>query len=77
MTPQDIIRMAHEASPDLTWYAANDGSSIASEDELEFLTRFACLVAAAEREACAKVAQDCNTDMADKIAAAIRARGQA
>jgi len=42
---------------------------------MKALERFAALVAAAEREACAKVCDDNNTAMADKLAAAIRARG--
>jgi len=48
------------------------------------LDRFAALVAAAEREACAEVAEnennfdstECGADVANDIAAAIRARGQ-
>jgi hypothetical protein len=75
MTREEIIRMAREAGldPDLWNYT----------DAFE---RFAALVAAAEREACAKVADSerYNTEMllsmpaqsgaAFKIAAAIRAR---
>jgi len=70
MTRDDIIRMAREAGCDIAW-----------ADSLE---RFAALVAAAEREACAKVCDarymgDNNReDMeARRCAAAIRARGQA
>ena len=48
------------------------------------LERFAALVAAAEREACAKEAEnesnfdstECGIDVANDIAAAIRARGE-
>jgi hypothetical protein len=68
MTHDDIIRMAREA--DLEFVT----------DAIEF---FADLVAAAEREACAKVcdaydvAEDVNSsDTAEGIAIAIRARGQ-
>ena len=41
------------------------------------LEAFAKLVAAKEREACAKVCNEWNTAMTDKLAAAIRARGEA
>jgi len=41
------------------------------------LERFAALVAAAEREACAKVCEDSVEYAGDTLAAAIRARGQA
>lgn len=57
MTKDEIIRMAHEASPDMTWYAGLDDPTNVSIEELEFLERFAALVAAAEREACAKVCE--------------------
>lgn len=40
-TPESIIAWAHEAAPDLTWYAAVDDPSHAAPDELAFLTRFA------------------------------------
>ena len=50
MTRDDIIKMAHEASPDMTWYAAIDDPTNVSIEELEFLERFAALVAAAERD---------------------------
>jgi hypothetical protein len=65
MTRDDIIRMARQAYGTATWLP----------DELE---RFAALVAAAEREACAQVSEDWDSDMADPrdIAAAIRARGE-
>jgi len=66
MTYDDVIKLAREAGDILN---------------AEWLQRFAALVAAAEREACAKVADAyhipmCNT-AADAIAAAIRARGEA
>jgi hypothetical protein len=50
MTREDIIRWAHEASPDMTWYAAIDEPDQASPEELGFLQRFAALVAAALRD---------------------------
>jgi hypothetical protein len=67
MTQDDIIRMAVEAggcTPE--W----DDFWELHEDALE---RFAALVAAAEREACAKVA---GPHLGGEIAAAIRARGE-
>jgi hypothetical protein len=69
MTRDDIIRMAREA-----------GFS-AKQSEIYFdrmLYRFAVLVAAAEREACAQAAQWTPDQFgtAQRIAAAIRARGQ-
>ena len=69
MNREDIIRMAREAGldPDLWNYT----------DAFE---RFAALVAAHEREACAKVVEDyCGAwdDEGYALAAAIRARGQA
>jgi hypothetical protein len=83
MTREDIIRMAREAGfPD---YAMG----LASEDAWQKTELFAALVAAAEREACAKIAdsQINNTAIllvnpgksaaAWDIANAIRARGDA
>jgi hypothetical protein len=69
MNRDDMIRMAREAG----WeYADNDRG-------FEPLWAFAALVAAAEREACAKVIEcDCHDDMTRaEEAAAIRARGNA
>ena len=67
MTRDDIIRMARE-------------SGVLSGYDSELFQRFAALVAAAEREACAKVCdevagRDSDTHAWD-AAAAIRARGQ-
>ena len=74
----NIIKMAREAgckpfrSPE-HW---DDVQVFAPPDVLE---RFAALVAAAEREACAKFAEECweidGTHTAKEFAAAIRARG--
>ena len=80
MTRDDIIRMAREAG---AYPAANtDGALLFwSESQVE---RFAALVAAAEREACAKVCDEqaespalapLEKYRADFIADAIRARG--
>ena len=85
MTREEIIRMAQEAGmADVCWE---------SELSLLLLTRFAGLVAAAEREACAKVCSSKSEEWyartsnrqhnssaaigADACAAAIRARGAA
>ena len=67
MIKDDIIRMARKANlPDpMVFYAS--------------IERFAALVAAAEREACAKVCEERShqsDDMGAICAAAIRARGQ-
>ena len=78
MTRDDIIRMAKEAG----WARPNHVNNpwSVSTDALE---RFAALVAAAEREACAKVCDarvigDHNREdqEAKRCAAAIRARGE-
>jgi hypothetical protein len=65
MTRDDIIRMAREAGV----YAAHTELTL-----MAGLERFAALVAAQEREACAKVVEHYRSDwdMADTI----RARGQ-
>ena len=72
MTQEDIIRMAREAGCEVY-----DGEDIAPA-----LVRFAALVAAAEREACAKVCEDDvrtwshpGSITREECAAAIRARG--
>ena len=62
MTNEDIIRMARESG--LVMYDYSDPS----------LERFANLVAAEEREACAVIAFNAKTYL--EAAAAIRARGQ-
>ena len=71
MTKDDIIRMAEEAR------LVIDGNNSGQDD----LLYFAALVAAAEREECAKVCDEINNDYdgeevsASWIATAIRARG--
>jgi hypothetical protein len=71
MTRDDIIRMAREAGMEI-W---RNGHRYMDEFDIY---EFAALVAAAEREACAKVCEDKNTLLAwPTYAAAIRARGQA
>ena len=72
MTRDDIIRMAKEATRRDDWW-----------DDDQALERFAALVAAAEREACAVIAEtpisgeqdDITMEAKDRAAAAIRARG--
>lgn len=78
MTTDDILRMAREAGKYADeeyarrWETGEGGSWSLIRDE-----RFAALVAAAEREECAKVAEWTPSlmDTPHKIAAAIRARG--
>lgn len=74
MSQDEIIAMAKEANPE------NDLNSM-----LQFLLRFAALVAAKEREACAQVCEGfkqgnsatyIDDDWAYMCAAAIRARGK-
>ena len=76
MTRDDIIRMAREAAE----YADTHTEDVEpNDDEWSALRdkRFAELVRADEREACAKVCEDKNTLLAwPTYAAAIRARGQ-
>ena len=69
MTRDDIIRMAREAG------LANRGVFAEYwEGWPEQLERFAALVAAAEREACAKVCEEPGWNAANWCAKAIRAR---
>jgi hypothetical protein len=75
MTRDDIIRLAREVSPEPGYDFPN----------IFALERFAALVAAAEREACAKVCEDIPVPQGptelthiptlERCAAAIRARG--
>lgn len=76
MTRDDVIRLAREAGDDVEHTLSSD---------LDFLERFASIVAAAEREACAITAWSIGMDLHNKqfdsrevgahCAAAIRARG--
>jgi hypothetical protein len=71
MTQEDIIRMAQACWP-------SDRRMWSVDADLPRLGRFAALVAAAEREACAKVCDELHPGLATKRAAEIiRARGQA
>jgi hypothetical protein len=71
----DIIRMAREAGciPVRHPEYDNDVQVFATPDDLE---RFAALVRADEREACAKVCETFYNHEAKDCAEAIRARGQ-
>ena len=73
MTRDDIIKLAREAGDDVEHTLPSD---------LDFLERFSALVAAAEREACAKVCESHAADAWDHEGGAlacadrIRARGE-
>ena len=72
MIKDDIIRMAHKAGGYTTERYPDEWRL-----DVDDLDRFANLVAAAEREACAKVCEWVGQDKNHiGIAAAIRARGQ-
>jgi hypothetical protein len=73
MTQDEIVKMAREAGINVEQGFLLRFAGV--EDDLE---RFAALVAAAEREACAKVCDDLvlHQYSASGCAAAIRARGQ-
>jgi hypothetical protein len=80
MTRDDIIRMAMEAGlwPTEEW-SKEYGIPTPNEQWLPELERFAALVAAAEREACAKVCEVAEDDefyTGRQYAAAIRARSE-
>lgn len=73
MTDKDILRMAHDAEltdPDLGEWMVDYGYS---KDQIK---KFAELVAAAEREACAQVCESWGGRDYEKCAAAIRAKGK-
>ena len=72
MTRDDIIRMAHEAGVDSWWDSGND----CREDLQAHLEHFSGLIAAAEREACAEIADEYDYQLvAGSCARDIRARG--
>ncbi len=69
MTRDDVIKLAIEAGDDVEHTLPSD---------LDFLERFAALVAAAEREACAEIADEYEYQLvAGSCARDIRARGDA
>jgi hypothetical protein len=73
MDSDDIVHMAREAG------FAIQGDMYGEDDEIARVKRFAKLVAAAEREACADIAENwrCNGMPRTVLADQIRARGQA
>ena len=75
MTRADIIRMAREVG--ILDFRDEDGSEYV-KDVLDDLERFAALVAAAEREACAKVCDEVDKESSSqwpaRLATMIRAR---
>lgn len=73
MTREDIIRMAREAG-----IRAEPGNSFADDMYFAVLYRFAALVAAAEREACADICdQHASIEgIAQRCAEQIRGRGK-
>jgi hypothetical protein len=74
MNQDDVIRMAQEAG----LLRVGDGWTEPHRWGATEVERFAALVAAHEREECAKVCESLHeTSWPDTIAAAIRARGQA
>ena len=80
MNKKSIIKMLKQAGlmADGEWWFTNF-NNVEQDVHISYLEAFAALVASAEREACAKVAQDesdWNGDVAT-IANLIRARGQA
>jgi len=73
MDREEIIRMAREAGATVSSF---HGRFVMYPDDIE---RFAALVAAHEREACAKLAEEpyeFTSEEAHRIASAIRARGE-
>ena len=80
MTRDDIIRMAREAGLNPIYSACDEPDvSYAYEDWDEEIEKFAALVAAAEREACADICdQHASIEgISQRCADAIRARGHA
>jgi hypothetical protein len=73
MTREDIIRMAREAGA-IHIHGKPNEFAIVGNDSIK---AFAALVAAAEREACAALADKLEWADNKGVASAIRARGQA
>ena len=71
MTRMDVIRMAQEAGFMAAGHPMNPWS--AHTDQIE---AFVALIAAHEREECAKVCEDSVEYAADELARQIRARGE-
>jgi hypothetical protein len=73
MTREELIRLAIEAKLVCHWDGGCASAWVEGHDLTPYLERFAALVAAAEREACAKV---CDDEGLHITASIIRARGQ-
>ena len=73
MTREDIIRMAREAGFPVPAFPESDVDLLI----LQSAERFAALVVAAEREACAQMADHILKEGGGTYGDAIRARGQA
>ena len=58
MTRDDVIRMAREADPGFEGGADSDGTMTDPIVGIDQFLKFAHLIAAAEREACAKVCEE-------------------
>ena len=77
MNREDIIRMAQEAGFFIQQNEIYSMSTQSDQELTEWIERFAALVASAEREACAKVADGWPDYDVQGLAEAIRARVQA
>ena len=80
MTREDIIRLAREAEQYADKFCSGIGDTAQHHWFDAYNERFAALVAAHEREACAKVCERLpaqqDRDVRDECAAAIRKRGE-
>jgi hypothetical protein len=80
MTREDILRMAREAATEDGSISRDDGKNIVlyAVKTTQFLERFAAIVAAAERAACADICdQHASIEgIAQRCAAEIRARNK-
>jgi hypothetical protein len=82
MTQDEIVAMAREAATEDGSVKRTDGKNVViyAAKTNRFLERFAALVAAKEREACAKVCEEAGTveqwDGLSEAADRIRARGE-
>lgn len=70
MTREDILRMARDSGMELYGLGKN------RDKFLFYLERFADLVAASEREACAQVVEQAGIDGYGTLAAAVRVRAR-
>ena len=85
MTREDVVRIAREADPGFEGGADSDGTMTDSIVGIDQVLKFAHLVAAVEREACAEIAASTVCDehiptgikiYGTRAAKAIRARGE-